>query len=464
MYVAERAEPYPAASGRRSTILQYDSVAPPSSANKSKFSAGPVSDRKTSFNCTAFALVALLFQAFPVAAEYRIQPALSFSEEYNDNIFLTPSSQVEDYITRVVPSMNFKYSTALWDWDVAYAYDYRYYARRTVINDSTHTINLMNHTTVIKDTFFIDVRDNYSRVSLNVIQDYTQQSPFFNQTDNNVLTVDPYFVLPLSSRMTVTTGYQYRNVWYKEPVAVNKTDQSAYADAHEELSLRTSLTAGVRHTYTYTETEISSLHKTDLYAGPRHEFADGSLFWLIIGNSWLDSQQLGKGSQAFWDTGLKLKYVTYSLVFNAALTYIDDPSFAPDGTPRVLRREDRYTGTFKKETDRFALSFSAERWEYRDVLTKHLQNTRYTTGGSISHAFTPTIRGTYTLNIDRYEDNQLNTFSMLYLDGVKLEYLPATDTTIAVYYRFTHSYSPDPVNFNLNYDNNRIAVEFSRKF
>ncbi len=445
--------------GRRPTVSQT----PPTRHEEEQFCAGPVSDRNTSFNRAAFALVALLFQVSPVAAEYRIQPAISLGEEYNDNIFLTPTGQVEDYITRVVPSMHLKYSTALWDWDVAYAYDYRYYARRTVINDSTHTINLINHTTVLKDIFFIDVRDDYSRVSLNVIQDYTQQSPFFNQTDTNVLTVDPYFTLHLSSRMTATTGYQYRNVWYKDPIAINKTDNSVYADVHEELSLRTSLTAGIKHTYTRTVTEITSLHKTDLYAGPRHEFADGSLFWFTLGNSWLDSQHQGKGSQAFWDTGLTLKYVTYSLTFNAALTYIDDPTLTAEG-PRILRREDRYTGSFKKETDRFALNFIAGRWEYRDVLTKHLQNTRYTTGGSISYAFTPAIRGTYSLTIDRYEDNQADTFSMLYLDGVRFEYLATTDTTFALDYHFAHGYSPDPVNFSSNYDNNRIAMEFIKKF
>src|SRR5512135_3677122 len=84
-------------------------------------------------------------------AEFRIQPALTIGEEYNDNIFLVPENTHTDYITRVVPSFDLKYKAPLWDWDVNYAYDYRYYEKGTIKNDSTHALNLRNHTTIMQD-------------------------------------------------------------------------------------------------------------------------------------------------------------------------------------------------------------------------------------------------------------------------------------------------------------------------
>jgi hypothetical protein len=403
-----------------------------------------------------FMTAAFLYTVKPAAAEFRIQPAVTLSEEYNDNVFLTPTNPTHDYITRVLPSIHFNYSAPLWDWNAAFAYDYRHYAYKSVTHDSTFTLSLTNHTTLVEDFFFIDLKDIYSRVSLDTTQDYTQQSLFFNQTDSNVASAAPYFTLRLSSRMTGTTGYEYRNVWYKNPSGIDKTEHSVYANVSDELSLRTSMTAHVR--YTRAETKPLTYSKTDVSAGPRYEYADGSTLWINIGNTWFASEQQDiRGSQSFWDTGFSHKYRTYTLSFVAALTYIDDPL-------RILRREDRYVGTFRKQTERFTLGLTAGLWEYRDILTKHLQNSRYSTGGTVSYIITPALQGTYSLSIDRNEDNVMKTFSMLYLDVVRLAYQLGANTTLAVDYRFTHGYSPDPINYGLNYDNNRISVELTKQF
>ena len=386
---------------------------------------------------------------------YTLQPAVILSEEYNDNIFLTPRDPVTDYITRVVPSINLLYTSSLWDWNVTYAYDYRYYAKKTVAGDSTHRLNLLNHTTILKELFFMDVTDNYFRVSTDFLHDYTQQSLFVHQSDTNVLSVKPYFYMNLSSRMTATTGYEYRNVWYKDPLAIDKTDNIVFADVNNALSLRTILTAGIK--YTQTQNKILDFYKTDLYIGPRYEYAPGSNLWFIIGNSRFHSDQTGSTSQVFWDIGFAHNYRTYTLSFNTALTYIDDAF-------RVLRREDRYVGTFNKTTDRFTLVLTAGLWEYREIESKHLQNSKYSTGGSISYNITPALKGDYSLTVNRYEDNQNKTFSMLYLNVVGFEYLVAENTTLALNYQNNHGYSPDAVNFNQNYDNNRIILELKKQF
>lgn len=408
-------------------------------------------------------MAALQFSITHAAAEYALQPGLLVSEEYSDNVFLSPDNEVDDYITRVVPSVHFVYTAPVWEWDVAYAFDFRYYAERSKSNDSTHSLHLANHTSIVREFFFIDVIDDYKRVSLDTSQDFTLQSLFVNQTDTNQLTVAPYLRFNLSSHMSTTTGYRYRNLWYEERSAIDRTEHSVYADVSNELSLRTVLNAGIR--YSRTESDLISYNKTDVYAGPRYEYAEGSTVWLIVGASLLDQEQEDRSTQALWDIGILHQFVTYTVSFNAALTYIDDPGRRDDpARRRVQRREDRYVATLRKETERFTLGATVGRWEYRNMLTQHLENTRNGVGGSVSYEITPALRGTYALTIDRFDDDRMKTYSMLYLNTARLEYTFPADTRLALEYRFAHGYSPDAVNYYKNYDNNRVILELRKLF
>lgn len=389
------------------------------------------------------------------SAELRFQPGLALSEEYNDNIFLTPENTEHDYITRVLPSIQASYSAPVWEWDLAYTFDFRYYARKTRTDDSTHVLTLRNHTSIIRDSFFIDVRDDYSRVSLDTSRDYTLQSLFLNQTDSNDFSVMPHARLNLSTHTTGTAGYQFRTVWYEDPSAIDKIEHILFVDLMNELSQRTTLGGGARSTRE--DARTLSYTRRDLYAGPRFEYADGSHVWCTLGNSWFDYLHESRGTQLFWDAGISHRFISYVLAFNAALTYIDDPT-------RIQRREDRYVATFRKEGERYTLDATGGRWEYRNVLTKHLQNTRNGIGGTAGYFVSEALHASYTLSIERYEDNQEDTFTMVYRNTARLEYTFPAATVLSLDYRFEHGYSPDIVNYGMNYDNNRVQMEVRKLF
>ena len=82
------------------------------------------------------------FAAGVHAAEFSIRPGITVSEEYDDNIFLTPTDREDDFVTRVMPSILFKYKIDRWDLDLNYAYDYRYYDKRTRKDDTTHAADV----------------------------------------------------------------------------------------------------------------------------------------------------------------------------------------------------------------------------------------------------------------------------------------------------------------------------------
>src|SRR5512143_2480675 len=98
------------------------------------------------------------------AAEFSIRRGITVSEEYDDNIFLTPTDREDDFITRAMPSILFKYKIDRWDLDLSYAYDYRYYDKRTRKDDTTHAADVKSRTELIKSHFILDVTDSYKRV------------------------------------------------------------------------------------------------------------------------------------------------------------------------------------------------------------------------------------------------------------------------------------------------------------
>lgn len=404
-------------------------------------------------------MITLLLPVGPAAAEYRLHTEVTASEEYNDNIFLTRRDSEFDYITRVVPSIGITYKAPLWDWDASYAYDYRYYARAAFRHDETQTASLTNLTRLAKDLLFLAVRDTYSRVSLDLARDFTKQSLFVNQSDQNILSANPYITLHPGVRTSVNVGYIYQNIWYKDPIAIDKIDHITYAEMGHELSSQLTMTVAAR--YTQDMNRIQDYKQGDLSAGMRYEYLDGSILFGSIGNTWVRVASGESSTQLFWNAGFTHSFPKFKFSFETALSYPNDPK-------NVLRREDLYTATIKREVERTSLSATGSLREYRNAQTKHLESSTYSLSGTVSHSITEQSNILADLTIERLEDNVYDTYSDLYLSGVRYEYHGWENGTLAFTYRYTNSYSPDvydPALYNTsNYQNNRIMIEFTNKF
>jgi uncharacterized protein (PEP-CTERM system associated) len=207
--------------------------------------------------------------------------------------------------------------------------------------------------------------------------------------------------------------------------------------------------------YTSTEAGNGYRRKMELFAGFVYSYATDSKSWFTIGNSWFAFGTADEASQVVWDAGISQKSGKYSYSFAAKLTYVEDPFL-------IVRREDRYVATINRDTERTSLGISAGRYEYRDAVTKHLENTRYALTGTISHASTQASKIIYDLSIGRIEDNVLDQHTAVYLGGVRFEYMPSATLTVALQYRYADAYSPDV--YTENYDSNRIMVEIKKTF
>lgn len=388
------------------------------------------------------------------AAELQVLPSITVSEEWTDNVFLTRYNKIDDYITRAIPAFTLDHKTAFWDWHLDLAYDYRYYAKGSRSDDSTYRADIKNHTVLINNFFFLDVLDKYERVSLTTTTDFTQQSLFVNQTDSNIFTVSPYFVMRNETRYTPIIGYSYVNTWYKESIqGISTVDNIGYAEMITALSSNVTFTIGAR--YTQDLNKVEDYNKTDFYGGPKYTYAPDSYVYCLIGESFLDFQTQNDTKHVIWDAGITHRYSTSWVSFQTKSDYIHDPE-------RILRRVDFYVATIKKETPRTAYTISGGLYEYRNAVTNHLEDDRYQLEGTLRHEISPTLTLLLDETVQRIEDRQVNTSISLWESGVRLARKVLADLTLTLEYRYTNSYSHD--SYFDNYVNNRVIVGLKKTF
>jgi hypothetical protein len=298
------------------------------------------------------------------------------------------------------------------------------------------------------------VLDRYERVSLDVARDYTQESLFVNQTDENVFTVNPYFVMRSESRFTPILGYKYVNTWYKQSQGISTVEHIGYAEMITDLSSNVTFTIGVQ--YTQDTNNVQDYNKADVYAGPRYTYAPNSYVYCLIGESFLDFEfQDDTTKHVIWDAGIIHRYSTSTVAFRTKSGYIPDPSL-------ILRRQDLYVATVTKETTRTSFEISAGLYEYRSAVTNHLEDTSYRLTGTMRHALSPTVTMFLDESIERLEDNQLKTAISLWESGIRFDRRILADLTLALDYRYTNSYSHN--SYYDNYVNNRFIVELRKTF
>ncbi|HMK43882.1 MAG TPA: TIGR03016 family PEP-CTERM system-associated outer membrane protein, partial [Dissulfurispiraceae bacterium] len=137
-----------------------------------------------------------------LAADFKFEPSLTLSEEFNDNIYLTRTNRKSDFITGITPAARLLLDDPSLYANILGAYTYRIYARNTVQSNNPFYFNGLARAALISNNLYLEVSDIYQKVSLDPAQNFARESSFVNQTDSNVFTVHPYLVLRPTSLLT----------------------------------------------------------------------------------------------------------------------------------------------------------------------------------------------------------------------------------------------------------------------
>jgi hypothetical protein len=402
---------------------------------------------------TSVAVIVLAAAHVVTAAEFEVHPSLAVSEEYTDNVFETTTNRVSDYITRLLPGLVMSYRAPALTGNLSYVFDYRHYARDTHKDEITHSLSAKGNLTAVKNLLFLDVSDEYQRVSLDATRDVTRESLFVNQSDRNVATVSPYLTLRLTERIPVKVGYRFIDTRYFDSIGIDKIDHIAFLDIAYELSNRWSLTAS--YTFTRELADIDNFSQHQALGGFRYEYADKSFLFAQAGNAWTSYDSGQRLNSLAWNAGLTHVFDTVTCTLITGARYNEDPL-------RNIMKESFVNGVIERRLDRGSMSLSSMYSEYVLTKTDILQTKKYGATVSGQYEFTANINGKVAFTAEKYEQPLLGSYTRRFQADSGVNYLLAKQLVVSLSYVYAGYYSP-----GITYDNrhvNRAMLEIKKTF
>lgn len=399
--------------------------------------------------CACAALVPLPAHA----ADFRLTPNITVSEEFTDNVFETAEGKRYDFITRLLPGLSLDYKAPVLDLSVAYNYDYRYYARNSRSDDTTHNLDARGLVRIVDEFLFLEASDTYKRVSLDVSRDTSNESLFRNQSDQNIVAASPYFVISTIPHYTIKGGYRYTNTWYKDPSGIDKTEHRAFADLSYEVTKQLSLTG--TYSYVIEDTAESDLNRHEAMVGGRYEYADKSFIFANGGASRISYRGGDTFTNPIWNAGLTHAFDTLTVTLSTGVQYSEDPL-------RASSEETFYSAVFDMPLKRGALTLNASYSDFVNTATDERETRRYGGGFTLHHELTQLLTGTLGFTAERYEQNQLDAYTRKFFVDAGLRYELGEGFSLGLTYRYIDYHSPRIVADN--YTVNRAMVEIRKVF
>lgn len=389
------------------------------------------------------------------AADFSFKPSLTVSEEYTDNVFASSLNKRTDYITRAQPGFMLQYNAPFWDWNLGYTFDYSHYAKGNRSDDITHNGNLKGLLRLVEEKLFLELNDTYSRVSLDVARNNTDETSFQNQSDRNVATVSPYLVLHPTSATMVKTGYRYVNTWYKDTKAVNKQSHAGFLETSYEVTPQFSLTAGYSFIRDESESDGKSSRRHEANVGPRYEYADKSFIYAQGGVIIVDKDDQPETINPSWNAGITHSFDTMTASLSTSVTYSDDPL-----GPSTMTTS--YKASLSKTLERGSLTLLGSYTEFSDAVTDRLKTKRYTGGFTSSYEIINDLRATLGLTYEHYRDEQLDAGTDKYSVDSGLSYTLGKDISLGLTYKYIDLSSAEIAADN--YQVNRVILHVTKRF
>lgn len=386
-------------------------------------------------------------------ADFQVHPSLALNEEYTDNVFETSTNRVSDFITRVLPGITMNYQAPFLKGDLNYMFDYRHYARGNRKDDITHTLSAKGYLVPIQNLLFMDVLDEYQRVSLNVTRDLSSESLFLDQSDRNILTVFPYVVLHPTSRTDMKTGYRFTDTRYFDSTAISKMDHAAILELTQALSEQLKLTAG--YTFTSEFSKQNNFNQNEGFGGFRYEYAARSYLFAQGGYTWTNYSNGQRFQSVFWDGGITHVMDSVTASVKTGRHYVEDPL-------SNIIQETYVSGSLEKRFVNGLVSIEPLYSEYK-LPGSFTQNTRkYGTTLKGQYQIANGLSGEASFTAEKYEQPQFASYTRRFIVNAGLNWLIARQLTLSLTYYYVDYYSPGIPTDNRHV--NRGIIELKKVF
>jgi hypothetical protein len=410
---------------------------------------------RRSFLAGAALLVAVSSAAEAAASELELKPALSVSEEYNDNVYGTADGRKTDFITRVQPGAALHYGGPQITVDSSYIFDYRNYAEGSHGDEQIHNGDLKGTLQLLDNFLMLDFGDALHRTTVDVSRDVATESLLVQQTNQNIAYVSPYLLWRLGSKETLKTGYRYTDTRYFEGIGADRREHSGFADFLHQVSPELTLNVG----YAYTHADVIGLgyDRNNVSAGFRYNLAQRSSIFGSVGNSWNHFRGRNSTSDLFWDAGVSHDFGRLVALLKTKVENIDDPL-------TISTRRISYSGRLDRAFGRGGMGISAMYLEDYMTETGKLEHRRGTLSSSGRYEILPKLTATASLYAERFNRDAPGDYPYRLTASGALSYaLYSDDVRISLAYTF----ALDRLQLDSSSGEkatNRLVVEARRRF
>lgn len=387
-------------------------------------------------------------------AEYALKPQIYVSQEYDDNILQTDVDNKSEYITRVQPGLLLNHESAIGKTDISYTFDYRHYARGLRDDETTHNLTASASYNVIHNILFLDVKDNYRRVSLDVSRTTTSDSLFVNQTDQNDALISPYFFVRPSSSVNVKAGYSYRDIWYSDSRSPWKHIHTVFGDISHEVTSKLFMNSGYK--FSRDDSEINRSFSHEAYVGPRYEYAEKSYISAQGGLTWTDYDSRPDSTKPYWNVVLNHTFDTVTAILSSSVKYVDDPLGG-------MVRENSYASlSIQENFAKGSVTMSSSYSELYDMFQQTRTTEKTTAGMNGNYEVSSNLRAMLGFTFENYRNLLLHATTKRYFVDTKLTYLFGHDLSVSVNYKYNNFESAQIATDNMQ--SNAVILEISKVF
>ena len=153
-------------------------------------------------------------------AEFTLTKGITLHQEYNDNVDLDSEDEEDDFITTITPSLGLTWKVSDVDLSLNLSLDIKEYWKNTEddsVNANAAEASTLNSTfDLYRGVVFLRIADTFSRVTIDEGEEGGQGSNVTNQTDSNLLIINPYLQFTPLSDLQIKLGYSYENQWYED--------------------------------------------------------------------------------------------------------------------------------------------------------------------------------------------------------------------------------------------------------
>ncbi|MEE9543187.1 MAG: TIGR03016 family PEP-CTERM system-associated outer membrane protein [Thermodesulfobacteriota bacterium] len=233
---------------------------------------------------------------------------ISIQDDYNDNIFLTPDNEEEDFVIR--QNLGFSLSNRMprYDLSLNYGFEAKLYSKFTDANNEKHTVSARSHSEIIKNVIYFDVEDTFTRIPSDIRRPALAEEVDVNLTDVNSFKFSSYVKSDIGPRMKLKAGYTYLRTDYNGSAASDTNYNIVFEKLERRFSPKSTASVDYEFKQKLTDglTDEFLLHKVSLSSS--YKMSTAMTLNAAAGNAWFDFETMDNTSNLFWNVDIKSSF------------------------------------------------------------------------------------------------------------------------------------------------------------